>query len=268
LIHNILNVRLFGYGVPYRVEGNPADGVVPMPTSADQEARDLARALALLAGEQVDSSPAREDAWAVSMPFGRCGIDGRPREHLIVHGADEAYLDVLTLDGVRTTPIGSDQIVAVEPQTVVRLRARPMAGQRVLVGFQTQDRTPLIGHAAPFTLDGVVPEDFAERLRKVHGVFAEVRGLWSDDRPAYLQALDGFFGGMTKRLDGNQEVAAVAAEARRVGSYDVVDEREFFDFQRAMLDAQLLERIRSQDGELFRFPGMFGGITTLFNYLK
>ena len=237
-------------------------------TSADQEARDLARALALLAGEQVDSSPAKEDVWAASMPFGRCGLDGSPREHLIVHGAEEAYLDVLTLDGARVTPIGSNGIVAVEPQTVVRLRARPMAGQRVLVGFQTQDRTPLMGHAAPFTLDGVIPDDYAERLRKAHGIFAEVRGLSSDDRPAFLQALEGFFGGMRQRLAGNEEVAAVAAEARRVGSYDVVDEREFFDFQRSMLDAELLERIRSQDSELFRFPGMFGGITTLFNYLK
>ena len=31
-----------------------------------------------------------------------------------------------------------------------------------------------------------------------------------------------------------------------------------------MLDASLLERIRA----LFRFPGMFGAIVTLFNYLK
>ncbi len=267
-IHSILNVRLFGYGVPYRAEVSDTDGVNPLPTNADQEASDLAGALALLAGEQVDAIPPGEDAWAVSLPFGRCGLEGRPREHLIVHGTEEAYLDVLDLDGARVTPVESNQIVAIEPQTVVRLRARSMAGRRVLVAFQTQDRTPLMGHAAPFTLDGVVPEDFAERLRKVHGVFAEVRGLWREDRSAYRQALEGFFGDMATRLAGNEEVAAVAAEARRAGSYDVVDERVFFDFQRSMLDAELLERIRSQDGELFRFPGMFGGITTLFNYLK
>ena len=244
------------------------DGVVPLSTSADQEASDLAGALALLAGAQVEGVPAREDAWAVSLPFGRCGLDGKPREHLIVYGAADAYLDVLGLDGVRETPVVSNQIVAVEPRTVVRLRARPVAGQRVLVAFQTQDRTPLMGNAAPFTLDGVVPEEFAERLRKVHGVFDRVHGWWQDDRPAYQQALGAFFGGMAQRLAGNQEAAAIVAEAGRVGSYDVADERLLFDSQRSMLDAALLERIRSQDSELFRFPGMFGAITTLFNCVK
>ena len=40
------------------------------------------------------------------------------------------------------------------------------------------------------------------------------------------------------------------------------------DYQRSLIDDELLNRIRFLDDELFRFPGMFGGITTLFNHLK
>lgn len=268
-IHSILSVRLFGFGVPYRAALSEADGVVPLPTNADIEAVDLARAMAQLAGVKVDSIPVWDDAWAVSVPFGRCGLDGRPREHLMVHGAEEAYLDVLGLDDARETSVEPNQLVAIEPETVVRLRARPLAGQRVLVAFQTQDRTPLMGHAAPFTLDGEVPDDYAARLRKAHGAFTQVHALWRDDRQAYRGALEGFFGGMAKRLEGNPEVGAVSSEARRAGSYDTgdEDERALFEYQHSMIDEALLERIRAKDPELFRFPGMFGGITTLFNYL-
>jgi hypothetical protein len=267
-IYDILNVRLFGFGIPYRVEINDVNGVVPLQTNPDLEAADLARALALLAGKKVDPMSTTEDTWAVSVPFGRCGLDGRPREHLMVYGAQEAYLDVLALDDVSEITMAPDQLVAIEPKTVVRLRARPLVGQRVLVAFQTQDRTPLLGNAAPFTLDGTVPEDYAGRLRKAHAAFTEVQTLWRDDQKAYRGALESFFGFMAKRLAGNQEVEACSAEARRVGSYDVGDELVLFESQQAMLDHSLLERIREKDSDLFRFPGMFGAITTLFNYLK
>ena len=266
-IHNILKVRLFGFGIPYRARVNDG-GVEPLLTSADHEAEDLVRALAMLAGDESESVAAEDDSWALSVPFGRCGLDGWPREHLMVFGAAEAYLDVLGRDEVRLVEVESGQIVAVEPRTVVRLRARPVAGRRVLVAFQTQDRTPLLGHAAPFTLDGVVPDDYAERLRRAHAAFAEVQTLCDDDREAYRNALDRFFGDMAERLEGDEAVATASAEARRAGSYDVTDERELFEFQQSMLDASLLERIRAQDGALFRFPGMFGAIVTLFNYLK
>ena len=161
-----------------------------------------------------------------------------------------------------------DQLVAVEPQTVVRLRARPLRGQRVLVAFQTQDRTPLMGNAAAFTRDGVVPDNYHARLRKGHEAFAEIRKLWTDDAAAYRRELERFFGEMADRLAGDEEVKAAAAEAGNAGTYDVEDERVCFDFQRSMIDTPLLRNIRAQDPELFRFPGMFGGITTLFNYLK
>ena len=267
-IRDILEVRLFGFGIPYRAHVDEGGGVVPLETTPDLEAMDLAQALAMLTGEGGESVEIENDAWAVSVPFGRCGLDGWPREHLMIYGAAEAYVDVLGLDETWTTTVEPERAVAVEPETVVRLRARPLAGQRVLVAFQTQDRTPLIGHAAPFTLDGEVPDDYFERLRKGHGAFCEVQKLWHDDRKAYRAALDRFFGGMANRLKGDRAVAETSAEARRAGSYDVTDERELFEFQNSMLDATLLERIREQDGELFRFPGMFGAVVTLFNCLK
>ena len=125
-----------------------------------------------------------------------------------------------------------------------------------------------MGNAAPFTLDGEVPDRWDERLRKGHAAFAEVAGLWSGDRPAYEAALERFFGSMAEKLEGDAAVAAVAEEARGAGSYDAADERVFFDYQEGMIDEPLLARIRAQDPELFRFPGMFGGIATLFNCLE
>ena len=265
MIREILGVRLFGYGVPYRARFER--GVVePLETGPETEAADLAQALARLRG--APGTPGSDDAWALSMPFGRCGLNGLPREHLRVFAAREAWLDLLTWDGPQEVAVAPGELVAIEPQSVVRLRARPHPGGRVLVAFQTQDRTPLLGNAAPFTLDGEVPDRWDERLRKGHAAFAEVAGLWSGDRPAYEAALRRFFGAMAEKLEGDAAVAAVAEEARGVGSYDAADEGAFFDYQEGMIDEPLLARIRAQDPELFRFPGMFGGIATLFNCLE
>ena len=265
MIREILGVRLFGYGVPYRARFH--GGVVePLQTGPEAEAADLAQALARLRGAPGTSE--NDDAWAVSMPFGRCGLNGLPREHLRVFAAREAWLDLLTWEGPREVAVSPGLPVAIEPQSVVRLRARPQPGGRVLVAFQTQDRTPLMGNAAPFTLDGEVPDRWDERLRKGHEAFAAVAGLWSGDRPAYEAALERFFGSMAEELEGDDAVAAVCEEARGAGSYDAADEGVFFDYQEGMLDEPLLARIRAQDPEMFRFPGMFGGIATLFNCLK
>ena len=265
VIREILGVRLFGYGVPYRARVR--GGVVePLETGPETEAADLAQALARQRG--APGTGERDDAWAVSMPFGRCGLNGLPREHLLVFAAREAWLDLLTWEGPRVVAVKPGQPVAIEPQSVVRLRARPQPGGRVLVAFQTQDRTPLMGNAAPFTLDGEVPEGWDVRLRKGHEAFTEAAGLWDGDRPAYEAALERFFGSMAEKLEGDAAVAAVCEEARGAGSYDAADERVFFDYQEGMIDEPLLARIRAQDPELFRFPGMFGGITTLFNCLE
>ncbi|MCY3760370.1 MAG: hypothetical protein OXH50_03910 [Gemmatimonadetes bacterium] len=265
MIREILGVRLFGYGVPYRARVR--GGVVePLETGPETEAADLAQALARLRG--APRTGESDDAWAVSMPFGRCGLNGLPREHIQVFAAREAWLDLLTWEGPRVVAVKQGQPVAIEPQSVVRLRARPQPGGRVLVAFQTQDRTPLMGNAAPFTLDGEVPEGWDERLRKGHEAFTEVAGLRAGDRPAYEAALERFFGSMAEKLEGDAAVAAVCEEARGSGSYDAADEGAFFDCQEGMIDEPLLARIRSRDPELFRFPGMFGGIATLFNCLE
>ena len=265
MIREILGVRLFGYGVPYRARFR--GGVVePHETGPETEAADLAQALARLRG--APGTGERDDAWAVSMPFGRCGLNGLPREHIQVFAAREAWLDLLTREGPQVVAVKPGQPVAIEPQRVVRLRARPQPGGRVLVAFQTQDRTPLMGNAAPFTLDGEVPEPWDERLRKGHDAFTEVAGLWIGDRPAYEAALERFFGSMAEKLEGDAAVAAVCEEARSAGSYDARDESPFFDCQEGMIEEPLLARIRSRDPELFRFPGMFGGIATLFNCLE
>ena len=265
MIREILGVRLFGYGVPYRARVR--GGVVePLETGPETEAADLAQALARLHG--APGTGESDDAWAVSMPFGRCGLNGLPREHIRVFAAREAWLHLLTWEGPQVVAVKPGQPVAIEPQSVVRLHARPQPGGRVLVAFQTQDRTPLMGNAAPFTLDGEVPERWNERLRKGHEAFTEAAGLWAGDRTAYEAALERFFGSMTEKLEGDAGVAAVCEEAHGAGSYDAADERVFFDYQEGMIHEPLLARIRAQDPELFRFPGMFGGIATLFNCLE
>jgi hypothetical protein len=260
-----LRVRLFGYGVPYRVRFDAAGTVQPVDTDATQEATDLARQLRALIGEAPLQAIDSQDTWAASVPFGRCGVEGLPHEHLVVHFASEAYLDVLTEEGFSEHPVAAGEMIHVAPGMINRLRARPRPGHRVLVGFQTEDRTPLKGNAAPFTLDGEVPEGYAERLIKTHGAFAEVKKMALADPAASAAVLKDFFAAMAQRLAGNEEIAAIQAQAREQGTYAVEDEAALCQRQQALLRPQVLERIQRGDEHLFRFPGMFGGITTLFN---
>ncbi len=257
-----LRARLFGYGVPYRVAVDGAGSVVPRPTDAASEAERLCRALRQLRGE---GHAAPDGDWVYSLPFGRCGIQGRPREHIVAHFCSEAYLDVLSMDGVKTQPLAAGEIVDIEPGSVVRFRARPLEHCRVLVAFQTEDRTPLLGHAAPFTLDGAVPDDWRERLVKCHAAFDAAATQTSDDEHRLL--LERFCGTMAEKLVGDPKIAAAQEQARREGSYAVVEEQVLFDRQRALLDEAILDRIRDQDEAVFRFPGMFGGVAPLFNLI-
>ena len=255
-----LGARLFGYGVPYRVEVDAAGAVAPRPTDAADEAERLCRALRQLLGMGEDET---DGDWVYSLPFGRCGIQGRPREHIIAYFCAEAYLDVLSMDGIKTQPLAAEEIVDIEPGTVVRFRARPLAHHGVLVAFQTEDRTPLLGHAAPFTLDGAVPDDWRERLVKCHAAFdaAAAQVLGGGHRPL----LERFFGTMAEKLAGVPEITAAQEQARREGSYSVAKQQALFERQRALLDEAVLARIRDQDETVFRFPGMFGGVAPLFN---
>ena len=263
-----LRVRLFGYGVPYRVRLAYDGTVQPLETGPAREAGDLARELAAMIGLAVEETMVEEGAWALSMPFGRCGVEGLPREYLIVHHLEEGYLDVLAEEGCKAHPLNEGEMVQLVPGMVARVRGRPLPGRRVVVAFQTEDRTPLMGNAAPFTVDGLVPEGYSERLVKCHTAFRRMQELAEKDVVEYRERLDAFFRNMEEGLAGNQEVHRVQEEARIQGTYDVEDQGVLFGRQRELLNEDVIEGIRKQDEKLFRFPGMFGGITTLFNLIE
>ncbi|MXY81242.1 MAG: hypothetical protein F4Y91_04030 [Gemmatimonadetes bacterium] len=257
-----LRARLFGYGVPYRVAVDEAGAVAPRTTDAAGEAERLWHALRQLSGYYEDET---DGDWVYSLPFGRCGIQGRPREYIAAHFFDEAYLDVLSMDGAKTQPLVIGEIVSIEPGSVVRFRARPMQDIRVLVTFQTEDRTPLLGHAAPFTLDGEVPDDWRERLVKCHAAFDTAAAQASDG--GHRPLLERFLGTMAEKLAGDPEIAAAQEQARREGSYVSTNHHALFGHQRTLLNEAVLDRIRDQDEAVFRFPGMFGAVAPLFSLI-
>lgn len=261
----ILKERLFGYGTPYRVEVG-SDGVVAVDSDAVREAETLSQLLANLTA-QVAAGPTRGQragGWAYSLPFGRCGVDSLPREHIQVYFFCEAYIDVLSYDGVNSIALKEGQSICIEPRTVVRLRARTYSGQRVLVAFQTQDHTPLAGNAGPFVADGVVADDWRERISVCHAAFSAVAAM---DAAARKEVLDIFFARMAAALEGKAEIGAMQHAARAAGSYAVVDEDVCFVRQGQLLSTDVIERIRARDEAVFRFPGMFGAVAPLFNLL-
>ena len=133
-----LRVRLFGYGVPYRVEVDEVGDygcAVGLPDAAG-EAERLCRALRQLRGEGYGAT---EGDWVYSLPFGRCGIQGRPREHIVAHFCAEAYIDVLSMDGVETQPLATGEIADIEPGSVVRFRARPL--ENIAYSWLSRPRT-------------------------------------------------------------------------------------------------------------------------------
>ena len=263
-----LRARLFGYGVPYQVRFGRNNEVQPLATDPAREAGDLARELGALIGQRGGGAGSEKGGWIVSMPLGRCGIEGLPREYLVVYYLEEGYLDVLGAAGYEERRVAEGAILTVLPGTVIRVRARPRPGHRLLVGFQTEDRTPLRGHAAPFTLDNEVPEAYDARLVKAHAAFDTVKETARTDPARYRALLEGFFETMAGKIANDEEIRRIQEEARQQGAYEVADEGELFARQQALLTPEILERIRLQDEELFRFPGMFGGITTLFNLIE
>ena len=259
-----LRARLFGYGVPYRARLTGEGLLLPLETGPEREATDLARELAALSGQPLPPAKGETGDWATGVPFGRCGVEGLPLEHLKVYNLEEGWLEVLGEDGAHELPLREGELVRIRPRTVVRLRARPQPGRRVLVAFQTQDRTPLLGNAAPFTLDGQAPDEYAARLTKAQEAFVYARGLAGKDQAAYRQVLEAFFGRMAQKVQANPQVGLTQAQAHQEGAYATDGEEALFARQQALLSPEVLARIAGQDPELFRFPGMFGGITTLF----
>ncbi len=266
-----LRARLFGYGVPYRVRFAQSGEVLPLDTGAAREAMALATELEVLQGlprSAEQQGEEEENEWALSMPFGRCGVEGLPREYLRVYHLQEGFLDVLSDQGYSERAINEGEVLQVIPGMVIRVRARPRPGHRVLVGFQTEDRTPLLGNAAPFTLDFQVPDEFAARLVKTHAAFAAAKKFWLDGNPMFNSVLKDFFDTMKEVVRGNEEITRMQLEARRQGAYDVDDERALSVRQGDLITPEVVGRIRQQDEDLFRFPGMFGGITTLFKLMS
>ncbi len=261
-----LGARLFGYGILYRARLRGGDVSVacdPLSVDPAEEARALAGELRchLDGGVSGPTGEARQEV-GLSVPFGRCGIDGRPLEHVRLYHVARAFVDVLTPRGGTSRPVEEGRTVLVAPGSVVRFRAIPRSGHRVLVAFQTEDRTPLHGHAAPLTASGEPPPDGAvERLRQTTDAFGE---LW---RSGGGSSLEAFFTGMAASIEGDPQVRTARRAALASGSYEAGPDPVLFDRARGLLTPDVLERIAGAEEGLFRFPGMFGAVAPLFPLL-
>lgn len=265
-----LAARLFGYAIlyPARRVGDSYEAVSADPTGeARALAAELGRHLGLGSVDGADL-PAATGPVAVSIPFGRCGVDGRPLEHVRLYQMSEGAVDFLRPGGVESRPLAEGQTVLVEPGSIVRFRAWPRPGRRVLVAFQTEDRTPLLGNAAPLTPEGEAPKaDAAGRLKQTSDAFARLWARVEAGAPDGRQRLEGFFGEMAVRLAGRPEVESAQRAAREGGSYVAGGSADLFDRARALVTAPVLARIEAQDGAVFRYPGMFGAVAPLFSLL-
>ena len=260
-----LGSRLFGYAILYRARvrgGGAAAACDPVPVDPAGEARALAGELRRHLQGGASGPGETGDEVGLSVPFGRCGIDGRPLEHVRLYHVSRAFVDLLTPRGVRSEPVEEGRTVLVAPGSIVRFRAVPRPGRRALVAFQTEDRSPLHGHAAPLTRPGEPPPAGAvERLRRTTEAFGE---LW---RAGGGPSLDPFFTGMAASIDGDPGVEEARRAARTSGSYEAGPDPALFDRARDLLTPEVLERIAGSDESLFRFPGMFGAVAPLFPLL-
>ena len=260
-----LGARLFGYGILYRAHlrgGEASAACDPLPADPAAEARALADEMRChLEGGPPGSGESRDEV-CLSVPFGRCGIDGRPLEHVRLYHAARAFVDVLTPQGAASRPVEEGRTVLITPGSVVRFRAVPRPGHRVLVAVQTEDRTPLHGHAAPLTRAGEPPAAEAEgRLRQTTEAFAE---LWKSGEGSRLEP---FFSRMAAAVAEDPRVQAARQAARASGSYEAGADPALFDHARSLLTPAVLERIAGAEEPLFRFPGMFGAVAPLFPLL-
>ena len=272
-----LRPRLFGYGLLYRARLSSSGELEPAPAEGSSEAAALARALQGLTSRSSSREPevpvaGREVSaayeWAVSVPFGRCGLEGRPLEYLVVC-ASEGHLEELGPDGFASQAVAEGEILTVVPGRVVRLRLRPGVGERALVAFQTEDRTPLHGHAAPISCGGrPAPLDHPARVQSAWQAFNALRAMATDDPARYRQELEGFFTRMSRALTGDGQIDQLRQQAQQAGSYSVADQRPLFERQAELLTEDVLGRVASADPSVFRFPGMFGAVCPLFDALK
>ena len=260
----ILRTRLFGYAVLFRAREVSSAAYEPVHVTETAAAEALARELELHVGQSVEPGISVSGEVGISVPFGRCGLSGRPLEHVRVHHAEQAWVDTLSLDGPSTREVAEGETILVEPGSIVRFRGRPRPGGRVLVSFQTEDRSPLAGHAAPLTLAGQdVPADPGPRLACTTAAFESL----CRDLTGARSRLDGLFSEMASVVGDTPEVARAQDLAATAGSYEAGGLPALFDDARAMLTPAVISRIRGADDPLFRFPGMFGAVAPLFPLL-
>ncbi len=265
-----LTPRLFGFATLFRARIS-ASGIEPVVSAASVEARALARAIAGHVGLEWPSPLGYEpagDEWGVSVPFGRCGLNDRPHEHIRLYGAKEAWCDRLSVDGSYTSvPIEEGQDVTFVPGDLQRLRTRSLPGGRVLVAFQTEDRTPLAGNAGAWMgdTDRAVSDDPAERVYQTHQAFDALQGAGSQ---AIASQISNFLQQMSDRLARDPSVAQEHANAASSGSYEAGSSDTLFDRQKALVTSEVLDGISTMKPERFRFPGMFGAVAPLFDLLK
>lgn len=264
-IDEILRSRLFGYAILFRARWQ--DGAVePVVVDPQDEAQALSRELQHHVGQPVGGESDRRDGEiGVSVPFGRCGIDGVPCEHVRMYNVDEAWIDRLTAAGLQSDAVSEGETLLVEPGSFVRFRGRPRSGHRVLVAFQTEDRSPLAGHAAPLSLaDEPTPADAGPRLATTSRAFQTL----ADDPDAAAGRLQELFEQMRGVVTSSDDVAHAQQAARQAGSYDLGAADEAFDAARALLNSDVIGRVARSDEALFRFPGMFGAVAPLFPLLE
>jgi len=203
------------------------------------------------------------------VPFGRCGLGGRPLEYLTTFNASEGYLEELGPDGFAAQAVEAGQIMTVTPGRIVRLRLQTAPGRRSLVVFQTEDRTPLHGHAAPISRgEEQASPDHPARVQSAWQSFETLRALATDDPARYRQELEEFFSRMSQVLTGDGQIERLRQEAGESGSYAVEDQRPLFERQQHLLTEDVLDRVAGGDPSVFRFPGMFGAVCPLFDALK
>jgi len=150
-----------------------------------------------------------------------------------------------------------------------RLRTRPGPEGRILVVFQTEDRTPLRGHAAPVSRAGeTAAAAHPARLAGAWQAFEGLRQLFAADPRAYRAELDGFMGRMAEAVAGDPQMAQIQAGAQAAGTYDLEDQEPLFGRQAALLTPEVIGRVARADADLFRFPGIFGAVASLFPLLS
>ena len=133
------------------------------------------------------------------------------------------------------------------------------------MAFQTEDRSPLFGHATPLTATGqTVPTDPGARLEQTTAAL-QTLGL---DAALARTRLRELFAHMARAVGHDADVAASQKAARAAGSYAAGPAAELFAKASRLLSPDVIHRIRGGDSTLFRFPGMFGAVAPLFPLLE